>query len=105
MYLSKLLIISLAKLEAPYGLLAVNNENNSMIKIRLIDSTQACLGEGANDRDHLFFAEYILTSLGLPPFLGAAAQLHLRICRKGRGRNTIRNARGLNGVQIRSRSE
>ena len=26
-----------------HGLLVVNNENNSMIKIRLIDSTQACL--------------------------------------------------------------
>ena len=52
-----------------HGLLVVNNENNSMIKIRLIDSTQACLGEGANDRDHLFFAEYILTYKPRPPSL------------------------------------
>ena len=73
-----------------HGLLVVNNENNSMIKIRLIDSTQACLGEGANDRDHLF-------SASAPPNYTCAYA--------GRGEAGILYARGLNGVQIRSRSE
>ena len=62
-----------------------------MIKIRLIDSTQARLGEGANDRDHLFFA------LAPPNYTCAYA---------GRGEAAgILYGKGLNGVQIRSGSE